>query len=169
MRAPRPRPRRRAGPPRLAALAGLALLGACEHPIAVVTPHAEVSDVLLVDARGVVRARTRDNRRWEGAPLAACDGGALALRPTLLDFQGQPVDLAGRRDVTLRGETDGAPLVTWEPLGAAGGSPVAGRLHAHASGATRVRFLVWHVTHADLVTPWLDVVVHPAGAPACAP
>ena len=156
---------------RAACALGVVLASACEHPIAVVTPHAEVADVVLADARGTTLARTRDNRRWEGGPLVLCDGRALDLRPVLLDFQAAAVNLAGRRDVTLRAEPDGAPLVVWEPLGTAAGAgatSVSGRLIGAAPGSTRLRFLVWHVTHADLVTPWLDVVVRPATAPDCA-
>jgi hypothetical protein len=140
------------------AVASLALVAACEHPIAVVTPHAEVADLVFADsATGAVLARTTDNRSWTGAPLQLCVGDTRTLVPQPLDFRGQPVDLVSRRDLEIRGESAEA-LVVWEPLRG------RGKLFALAPGTTRVRFLVWHLTHADLVSPWLDVVVHPQAA-----
>lgn len=136
------------------AAAALTLLG-CEHPIAVVTPHAEVADLVFTDSVTQVEvARTTDNRSWSGAPVQLCDDEVLTLVPVALDFRGVPVDLVSRRDLEIRGESADAN-VAWEPLRG------RGRLLALAPGATRVRFLVWHQTHADLVSPWLDVVVHP--------
>lgn len=135
---------------------GLALTGACEHPIAVVTPHAEVADLVFTDSTsGSLVARTTDNRAWTGAPLQLCAGEARTLVPQALDFRGLPVDLVSRRDLEIRGES-AEPLVAWEPLRG------RGRLFALAPGTTRVRFLVWHLTHADLVSPWLDVTVLPS-------
>jgi hypothetical protein len=136
----------------------LPLLAACEHPIAVVTPHAEVADLVFTDStsREVV-VRSTDNRTWSGAPLELCADDVRVLVPQAIDFRGQPVDLVSRRDLEIRGESADA-LVAWEPLRG------RGRLFALAAGRTRVRFLVWHVTHADLVSPWLDVVVHPKAA-----
>lgn len=139
----------------------LALVGVagCEHPIAVVTPHAEVADIILRDTAGVQLAATRDNRLWTGGPLRVPDGGALVLVPTLLDFEGRVLDvLVTRRDLELRAEVEQDGITTWEPLRG------RGRWFGLAPGRTRVRFLVWHQTHADLVTPWLslDVVAAPA-------
>jgi hypothetical protein len=138
------------------ALPGLLLFtlaAACEHPIAVVTPHAEVADLVLTDA--VTRqevARTTDNRTWSGAPLELCVDRTRTLLPVPLDFRGAPVDLVSRRDLEVRAEA-ADPLVAWEPLRG------RGQLHPLAPGRTRLRFLVWHLTHADLVTPWLEVLV----------
>ena len=130
-------------------------LAACEHPIAVVTPHAEVADLIFSDsASGAVVMRTTDNRTWSGGPLLLCADDVRTLVPQAIDFRGAPVDFVSRRDLEIRGES-ADPNVTWEPLRG------RGRLLALAPGATRVRFLVWHLTHADLVSPWLDVVVHP--------
>jgi hypothetical protein len=155
---------------RLAATA--CALGACEHPIAIVTPHVEAADVVL-RARGappdVVLARTHDNRRWSGGPLIVADRDGRELAVTLLDFEGRPVaGLDARDDVELRVEAEtprperpGA--VVWEPRRG------HGVLHGLAPGPTRVRVLVWHGTHADLVTPWLDVVVEPTIAAARTP
>lgn len=138
--------------------AWLPLLAACEHPIAVVTPHAEVADLVFTDStsREVV-LRSTDNRTWSGAPLELCADEVRVLVPQAIDFRGQPVDLVSRRDLEIRGESADA-LVAWEPLRG------RGRLFALATGRTRVRFLVWHETHADLVSPWLDVIVHPKAA-----
>ncbi|WP_396221384.1 hypothetical protein [Gemmatimonas sp.] len=135
-------------------LAALALL-ACEHPIAVVTPHAEVADLVFSDSttRAVVM-RTTDNQAWSGGPLQLCADEVRTLVPQALDFRGLSVDLVSRRDLEIRGESSG-PNVIWEPLRG------RGRLIALAPGTTRVRFVVWHITHADLVSPWLDVIVHP--------
>ena len=140
-----------------------ALLTACEHPIAVVTPHAEVADLIFADSssRAVV-ARTTDNRSWSGAPLQLCVDEARILVPQAIDFRGVPVDLISRRDLEIRGETT-TPLAAWEPLRG------RARLIGLAPGATRIRFLVWHLTHADLVTPWLDVIVHPTASCPVAP
>ncbi len=142
-----------------AALAALALpgLAACEHPIAIVTPHLEAADVLVRDSAGATLARTHDNRRWEGGPLVARDGAPTPLVVELLDFQGRALaDAAGRGDVELRLEAEHDGRVLWEPLRG------RGLLHGLAVGATRVRFVVWHQTHADLVTPWIALEVRPA-------
>jgi hypothetical protein len=142
----------------LLAAASLALVAACDHPIAVVTPHAEVADLVFADSvSGAVLARTTDNRTWTGAPLHLCVDEVRTLLPQALDFRGVPVDLVSRRDLEIRGESADA-LVAWEPLRG------RGKLFALAPGTTRVRFLVWHLTHADLVSPWLDVIVHPRAA-----
>ena len=141
---------------RAAFVASLALAAACEHPIAIVTPHVEVSDVIVRDADGALVARTHDNRRWEGGPLVARDGAPTAVVVELLDFEGRPLADAGRADVELRMEAEDDGRVVWEP------QRRRGLLHGIAPGRTRVRFLVWHQTHADLVTPWLPLEVRPA-------
>jgi hypothetical protein len=124
----------------------------------VVTPHAEVADLVFADSvSGAVLARTTDNRTWTGAPLHLCVDEVRTLLPQALDFRGVPVDLVSRRDLEIRSESADA-LVAWEPLRG------RGKLFALAPGTTRVRFLVWHLTHADLVSPWLDVIVHPRAA-----
>jgi hypothetical protein len=139
------------------ALCAFVVLG-CEHPIAVVTPHAEVADLVFTDSlTAAVVMRTTDNRTWSGAPVQLCVDDVRTLVPQPLDFRGLPVDLVSRRDLEIRGES-ADPIVLWEPLRG------RGRLTALAPGTTRMRFLVWHLTHADLVSPWLDVVVHPAAS-----
>lgn len=142
----------------IALVAGSITLTACEHPIAVVTPHAEVADLVFSDSgSAAVVMRTTDNRTWSVSPLVLCEGEIRALVPQPLDFRGALVDLVSRRDLEIRGESV-APNVLWEPLRG------RGRLAALAPGNTRIRFLVWHQTHADLVTPWLDVQVQPQAA-----
>ena len=142
-------------------LVSLALVAAgCEHPIAVVTPHVEAADLLVRDTAGVLLARTYDNRRWEGGPLVARERAPTAVHVELLDFQGRSLaEAAGRADVELRLEAEHEGRVLWEPLRG------RGLLHGLSAGPTRVRFLVWHQTHADLVTPWIALEVRPA-APA---
>jgi hypothetical protein len=133
----------------------------------VLTPHVEAADLEVRDAGpdgapGALLARTRDNRRWEGGPLVLADRQARTLRVTALDFQGAPIRLDGRAGVDVRAEVEPAAALVWEPrTGEA-------RLTPLAAGPARIRLLIWHETHADLVTPWLDVVVGPAGAPATA-
>jgi hypothetical protein len=135
-------------------------LAACEHPIAVVTPHAEVADIVLRDTLGVRIASTRDNRGWDGGPLVVLDGGALTIVATLVDFEGRELDLfRTRSDLELRAEVERDGVATWEPLRA------RGRWFGLAAGRTRVRFLVWHQTHADLITPWLPLEVVDAPSP----
>jgi hypothetical protein len=139
---------------RVALLVSALAAAGCEHPIAVVTPHAEVADIILRDTTGVQLAATRDNRVWNGGPLRVPDGGTLVLVPTLLDFEGRALDvLVTRRDLELRAEVEHDGITTWEPLRG------RGRWFGLAPGRTRVRFLVWHQTHADLVTPWLSLDV----------
>ncbi len=158
--APRPAFRFPVHAARAAAVA--AVLGACEHPIAVVTPHVEAADLEVRDESGALVARTRDNRRWEGGPLALASGRARTLRVTALDFQGAPVRLDGRAGVDVRAESEPAAALVWEPrTGEA-------RLTPLAAGRARLRLLIWHQTHADLVTPWLDVDVAPAPPAAAA-
>lgn len=133
---------------------------ACEHPIAIVTPHVEVADIILRDSTGAIAARTYDNRRWEGGPLVVASGGATTYRIEMLDFQGRAVvGVDGRADVELRLEAEQDGRVVWEPLRG------RGALYGLTAGATRVRFLVWHETHADLVTPWLVANVQRANSP----
>ena len=148
-------PRRQACLRMLLALLTGGAATACEHPIAVVTPHAEVADLVFRDATtSDVVIRTTDNRAWSTPSLILCEGETRTLIPQPLDFRGVSVDIVSRRDLEIRGESIAANVV-WEPLRG------RGRLEALAPGATRIRFLVWHLTHADLVTPWLDVRVEP--------
>jgi hypothetical protein len=112
----RPAPRPRARALRLGAALALGGLLACEHPIA--GAHASTSrrpDLEVRDAGGVLVARTRDNRAWEGGPLVLADGRARTLRVTALDFQGAPIRLSGRAGVDVRAEAEPAAALVWEP------------------------------------------------------
>jgi len=124
-----------------------------------VTPHVEAQDALVFDSGGRLLARTVDNQRWQGGPLEVPDRASLPVVVRFLDFQGTEFGLGDRRDLQLRLESETDGVVAWEPL--------AGRgvLHALAPGTTRVRFLVWHVSHPDFITPWIPVSVVPATAP----
>lgn len=148
--------RRPATPLRRALLLAAALVaGACEHPIAVVTPHLEAADVVLRSVEGQELARTRDNRSWSGPGPALAAGDSLRLVVRFLDFQGGELDLDTRSDLQVRLEFEDPAAGFWEPL-----SP-GGRLFALSSGEHRLRVLVWHLDHVDFVTPWLDVSVAP--------
>ncbi len=142
------------------ALAAVWVGAACEHPIGIVTPHAEAADLALRDSTGALLGRTMDNRRWLGDTLALVDGQGTRLVVNLLDFRDAEFSIAQRRDLTIRMEAEDPRLVQWEPLSG------FGRIQAFQPGATRVRFLVWHVTHADLVSPWIPVRVRPPGVTA---
>ena len=70
---------------------------ACEHPIAIVTPHVEAQDALVFDTTGRLMARTFDNRRWEGGPFVVRDRGSL---PVIVRFRGSAAVIdANRRHV----------------------------------------------------------------------
>lgn len=144
---------RRALLPAALALAALS----CEHPIAVLTPHVEAADLVVRDSAGAFVARTVENRRWDGASsLTAVDGASVRVVVDVLDFEDRPIPIADRADLEIRLEAEDPTLVQWEP------QREFGRLHGHAVGRTRVRFLLWHVSHPDLVTPWIDLHVAPS-------
>lgn len=145
---------------RLAALVAVAALLAagCEHPIPVVTPHAEVADLVVRDRLGAMIARTVDNQRWEGALPALHDGEALHLTVNALDFRDSELALVTRPDLQVRMEAESPTVAGWEPQRG------FGRLLGVSPGATRIRFLIWHETHADFVSPWLPLTVSPPAA-----
>lgn len=130
-------------------------LAACEHPIPVVTPHAEVADLVVRDSLGGVLARTVDNARWAGALPAFPDGATLRLTVNPLDFRDTEGSLDTRPDLQVRMEAEHASVVSWEPQRG------FGWLRAFSAGTTRVRFLIWHTNHADFVSPWLPLTVLP--------
>lgn len=135
---------------------GLSLwLGGCEHPIPVVTPHIEAADLVVADSTGRVLARTEYNRSWSVEALILQDGRSLRIVLIPLDFRGNPIELSARSDLSFRMEAENPALLQWEPQRG------FGWIHPFAVGATRVRFLIWHVDHADFVTPWLPVAVRP--------
>jgi hypothetical protein len=137
----------------------LCALSACEHPLGVFTPHIEAADLVVADSAGVTITRTDFNRRWLVDSLVLRDNTPLRLTLTPIDFRGDPIDLRGRTDLSYRLEAEDGALVQWEPQRG------FGWLRPFAAGTTRVRFLIWHDTHADFVTPWLRVVIHDAASP----
>jgi hypothetical protein len=136
-------------------LAVVLLLAACEHPIDVVTPHAEVADLVVRDSAGTILARTVDNKQWTGAMPAMVDGMQLRVTVNALDFRDGELSLETRPDLQVRMDAEDPTLVSWEPQRG------FGRLAAVAPGSTRVRFLIWHTTHADFVSPWLAITIAP--------
>lgn len=144
---------------RMPLLLALLLVAACEHPIAVVTPHIEAADV-LVHEEGAPIARTAFNRSWDPESLVLRDGAPRRITIVPVDFRGVPIDVAARADLSFRMEAEDGALLQWEPQRG------FGWLRPFGAGTTRVRFLVWHETHADFVTPWLTVRVLPAVAPS---
>jgi len=137
----------------------LLLWWGCEHPLGIVTPHIEAADLLVSDSTGALLARTEFNRSWSVDSLVLEDGNSLRLVLTPLDFRGEPIDIAERSDLSYRMEAEDGSLLQWEP------QRDFAWIHPFAPGVTRVRFLIWHINHADFVTPWLRVVVRP-GSPA---
>jgi hypothetical protein len=137
----------------------LGLLG-CEHPIAIVTPHVEAADAVVRTLDGATLARTIENRRWDTDTVRVVLDAPLQLTVAFVDFQGQEFSVSARRDISIRAEAEDPALVTWEPLSG------SGRLIGFASGTTRIRFLAWHIDHADFITPWLTVRITAAGAAA---
>jgi hypothetical protein len=142
----------------LRSLAAVLLLAGCEHPIAIVTPHIEAADLLVANSAGTVLTRTEFNRTWSVDSLVLRDGEPLRVLFTPLDFRGQPIDVAERGDISYRLEIEHAALLQWEPQRG------FGWIRPFGTGDTRVRILIWHISHADFVTPWLRVVVTPPAA-----
>jgi hypothetical protein len=129
-------------------------LAACEHPIAVVTPHVEASELLVRDTTGQLLLQTVDNQRWSGGPLALSAGDSLPLVIRMVDFQGAEFGLESRGpEYSVRMDVEQASSAVWEPLRR------WGWLRAFTPTATRIRFQIWHTDHADFVTPWLPLTV----------
>ncbi len=139
----------------VALLGLLSLVTACEHPLGVFTPHIEAADLVVSDSTGQMLTRTEFNRSWRVDSLTLRDGAALRVVLTPIDFQGEPIDLSSRSDLSYRMEAENGALLQWEPQRG------FGWLRPFAAGTTRIRFLIWHDTHADFVTPWLRVIVQP--------
>jgi hypothetical protein len=137
----------------LAAAFALLGLGACDHPIAIVSAHIEAADLIVRDSAGVELTRTSFNRQWMVDSLVLRDGASLRVTITPVDFRGEELELGDRRDLSYRFDAERAELVQWEPQRG------FGWLHPFGRGETRVRFLIWHGDHADFVSPWLRVVI----------
>lgn len=127
---------------------------ACDHPIAVVTPHVEASELLVRDTTGQLLVRTVDNQRWSGAGMEMVAGDSLPLMIRLVDFQGAEFSLESRGpEYSVRMDIEQSASAVWEPLRR------FGWLRAFAPDSTRIRFQIWHTDHADFVTPWLPLTV----------
>ncbi len=142
------------GRTRLCALLASALL-ACRNPISPGSEHLEAIELHLRDPAGARVAGTVDNARWTGAPLRVPSGDTLVLLAEFTDVFGAAFTLVGRREHTLRGEIEAPRMATWTTTDG------RGRLVGLLAGTTRVRFHIWHGTHADCSSPWLEVVVTP--------
>lgn len=145
---------------RLLLLGCVVAFAACEHPIAVVTPHAEVGDIVLRTRAGVEVARTQLNRRWSVDSLVVSASAPLEFTIEALDFRGERIAIESRPGFAYRFEAVQGALLQWEPR--------TGyyRLNPFGNGATEARLLVWHTDHADFVSPWLRVVVQPSASPS---
>ena len=141
---------------RVALLAAGALAGiaACEHPIAVVSPHVEAQDLLVRDTTGRLLLRTQDNTTWSAPTLEIPLDDSLPVMVRLVDFRGTEFDLSDRsREYSIRVQAENAAAVQWEPR------RTMGWLRGFVAGPTRVRFQVWHTDHPDFISPWLTVQV----------
>jgi hypothetical protein len=143
---------------RLLVLLCCSLMPGCEHPIAVVTPHAEVADLVLSTRDGLELARTRFNRSWNVDSLVIPAGAPLELTIEARDFQGNPLAIDSRPGFGYRFEAVAGALLQWEPRNG------YYRLNPFGVGGTEARLLVWHTDHADFVSPWLRIVVRPAAS-----
>lgn len=134
------------------AAAALALLAACENPVRPTEGHLEAVDVRLVTTAGDTLAATVENRMWTGAPLRVARGDTLAFRAVFVDFGGRTFTVA-REGFSVRVEAESGGVVQWEPTDA------HDRLIGLAPGTTRLRVMIWHVTHPDFIAPPLEVTV----------
>jgi hypothetical protein len=135
-------------------------LAACEHPIEVVTPHAEVGDLVLRDRSGVEVARTQVNRSWSVDSLVVNATSPFEFTIEALDFRGERLAIESRPGFGYRFEAVQGALLQWEPRSG------YYRLNPFGTGATEARLLVWHTDHADFVSPWLRIVVRPPMSPS---
>jgi hypothetical protein len=129
---------------------------ACEHPIGIVTPHVEAADLIVADSAGNVLARTQFNRAWLPDSLVVTAGTPLRIIITPVNFRGELIDVRERRDISFRMEAVDGSLFQWEPQRG------FGWIRPFVAGETQVRILIWHESHADLITPWLRLVIRPA-------
>jgi hypothetical protein len=131
-------------------------LAACRNPVSPGSEHLEAVEIRIRDASGRVVASTVDNARWTGGSLHVSGGAGLELLPEFTNVNGEVFTLAGRREHTLRGEVEAPRMVGWTTTDG------RGRLVGFLAGSTRIRFHIWHGTHADFSSPWLEVQVTPS-------
>ncbi len=131
----------------------LTLCVACRNPVSPGSAHLEAIELQLRDGTGRVIAATIDNARWTGGPLRVASGDTLPLLAEFTDVFGDRFTLEGRTEHTLRAEVEAPRTATWTTNGA------RGRLTGILAGTTRIRFHIWHGTHADFSSPWIAVEV----------
>jgi len=136
------------------------LASGCEHPIAIVSAHIEAADLDLIGGDGSRIARTEFNRIWSVEAIHLQDQDSLRITIVPIDFRGDAIDLSKRADITFRMEAEQASLLQWEPKNG------FGWLRPFGIGTTRVRFMIWHETHPDFISPWLTVTVLPRTTPS---
>lgn len=129
----------------------ITLMGACENPVKPGTEHLEAVEVQLSSATDSVLALTRDNLVWSGGPIRMVPGEDRKVRVVFFDVYNAPFTLEGRTAHTLRGEIETTRVATWTTVDG------HGAIRAIQPGVTRIRFHIWHVTHADFTSPWLEL------------
>lgn len=144
------------------ALIPLLVFAACEHPIEIVSPHIEAADLAVLASNGTLITQTQFNRTWTVGAMQLRDGSDTDVILVPIDFRGRAIDLTERPEISFRMEAENPALVQWEPLTG------HGLLRPFGTGTTRIRFLIWHRTHADFVTPWLDIEILPASGSSSA-
>lgn len=124
----------------------------CSHPIEILRPHAHVAELGLFEQDTILLAQTVHNESWTGSiEITALEDHKITV--VAYDFEGGVVSLLDHEDIEIRMEVEDQGMAAWEPWDG------YGLLHGFRPGTTRVRFLVWHVSHADLITPWLELSV----------
>lgn len=135
----------------------LLALSACDNPVGYQTDHLEAVEVVVRDASGAELARTVENTRWTGPAaengLAVPAGGTLGLQVRFITLEGDEVPITARAGLTLRVEWEPEGLAVHEPLGE------TDKVHGLRAGSTALRLLAWHGTHADFVSPPLDITI----------
>jgi len=145
----------RALPSILVAACALAF-AACDNPVATTTDHLEAVEIIVRDTTGVELARTSENERWTGpaATGLTIDAGArLDLRISFTTLDGREVRLSEQPNLTLRVESEADGFIVHEPLNE------RDRLHGLRPGTTSLRFMAWHGTHPDFVSPPLPITI----------
>lgn len=128
---------------------------ACDNPVESISTHIDAVEMVLRDSTGNLISATENNVRWKEGSLTSQVGQSPTVRISLVDIRGSEFTLAAHDKHSIRVESEPANLVTWEPFGS------YGKLVGLAAGTGRVRFLIWHITHPDFVTPWIPVHVAP--------
>lgn len=133
---------------------GFGVFGGCDNPVTVSSTHIEAMELVVRDSSRREIDRTVGNQHWQNAAgLVLTLDAPQMLRVGLLDIRGEEFTLDAYPSHTIRVEVEPANLLDWEPLGS------FGRLSGLVAGRGRLRFLIWHVSHPDFITPWMTVEV----------